>query len=451
MEAGQEREGFTSAVRATAERYGMDLSRPLALVSGGPDSVALLRALVGLGGKPVVLHVEHGVRGTASLEDAAFVRGLCERLGVRFEVRRLGLEAGANFQERARTARYRVSEEVADSLGLETVVTGHTADDVAETILMNLARGAGLRGLAGIPPVRGRFARPLIRQTRNEVLAYLEKLSQPYRTDESNLTGKYARNRVRREVLPVLEDMYPGAARNMARSAALLREDLEALESLAAGVVFRRGGEMVIDQAGLSGVPCAVRRHAVRRAYAELVPGAPAPDAALVEAVLGLLGGGEGTRMLSLPGGVVAAARTTGELAFYAAGGVPEETLEVREGRFVFGEWEVEAWQVAAFDAADAARPEVAYLDAERGPYRVRTARDGDSIRPLGLGGSKKVLRAMMDRGLPRDLRRRVPVVVAADGGVAWISGGELGEDYRVRGQTEKVLRLEVKRAREDD
>src|ERR671916_1754043 len=164
---------FASAVRLTAGRYGMDLGRSLALVSGGPDSVALLRALVELGEEPPVLHVDHGLRGEESREDAEFVRALCERLGVRCEVRRLSLEDGPNVQERAREARYRLAQEASDELGLRTIAAGHTADDVAETVLMNLARGAGLRGLSGIPPTRDRLGRPLIQRTRPENLPYL--------------------------------------------------------------------------------------------------------------------------------------------------------------------------------------------------------------------------------------------------------------------------------------
>src|ERR687885_1806929 len=124
-------EDFPDAVRRTAELYGMDLSRPLALVSGGPASVALLRALVELGGEPAVLHVDHGLRGAESREDAEFVRELCEKLGVRCEARSLRLEEGPNLQERARDERYRLAEEVADSLGPRAVAPGHTADDVA--------------------------------------------------------------------------------------------------------------------------------------------------------------------------------------------------------------------------------------------------------------------------------------------------------------------------------
>src|SRR5215203_5266189 len=221
---------FPDKVHRTAERYGMDLRNPLALVSGGPDSVALLRVVIALGGEPVVLHVDHGVRS---------------------EVRRLELDGGSNLQARARDERYRLAEETAVRLGQQVVVTGHTADDVAETVLMNLARGTGLRGLAGIPPVRGRVQRPLIGCTRREILDYLKELDQPYRTDPTNLTGKYARNRIRLDVLPILEELYPAAAGNIARAASLVREDLEILEELATGTVEMRGEEVVLPLDGL--------------------------------------------------------------------------------------------------------------------------------------------------------------------------------------------------------
>ena len=437
---------FPDTVRRTAEHYGMDLRHPLALVSGGPDSVALLRVIVALGGEPVVLHVDHGLRGEESSEDAEFVRILCGRLGVRCEVRQLRFEDGSNLQERARNARYGLAEELAARLGVHTIATGHTADDVAETVLMNLARGSGLRGQAGIPPVRGKIQRPLIEVTRSEILDYLKELDQPYRTDPTNLTGKYARNRLRLEVLPVLEELYPGAARNVARAASLVREDLEVLEELVAGVIQRRGEEVVLPLDALTGLRPALRRHAVRLAYSTLLPDAALPSA-LVEGVLRLVEGGEGTRMLDLPGGVIAAGRA-GEVALYKRPrSIVSEREEIRAGETVeFGGWSISARELSGYDPVDAALAQVAYLDASRGPYGVRMAREGDIIRPLGLGGTKKVLRAMMDRKVPSDLRRRTPVVVDGRGKIAWILLGELDEGFKVDEKTEKVLRLEVAR-----
>jgi tRNA(Ile)-lysidine synthase len=439
-------EEFSDAVRRTAERYGMDLGRPLALVSGGPDSVALLRALVELGGEPVVLHVDHGLRGEESREDAEFVRVLCEKLGVRCEVRSIRLEEGANLQERARDERYRLAKVVADDLRLRAIAAGHTADDVAETVLMNLARGTGLRGLAGIPPVRGRVVRPLIRHRRREVLRYLEYLDQPYRTDPTNLTGKYVRNRVRLEILPVLEELYPGATSNIAHGAALAREDLEVLESLAAGAVHQRGSEIVVPLDDLRKMPPALQRHAVRRAYSMLEPEVASLDSATVEGILRLTSEREGTRMMYLPGYVIAAIRFGEELALYHGTDLPTGEEDLLVGKQGFDRWIIDVQEVREFNASDAARPEVAYLDAARGPYRVRMAREGDTIRPLGLGGTKKVLRAMMDRKVPRDLRRRTPVVVSASGEVAWIFLGELGDEFKVDEATERMLRLEVEK-----
>ena len=426
----------------------MDLRRPLALVSGGPDSVALLRVVAALGGEPVVLHVDHGLRGEESRSDAEFVRDLCRRSNVRCEVRRIELDESSNLQERARDERYRLAEEVADGMGLEVIATGHTADDVAETVLMNLARGTGLRGLAGIPPVRGKVQRPLIGCTRREILDYLREIDQPYRTDPTNLVGKYARNRVRLEVLPVLEELYPAALGNIARAASLFREDLEVLEELAAGVLEKRGEEVVLPLEGLMNLRPPLRRHAVRLAYTTVVPDTAPLPSDLIEAVLGLLEGGEGTRTLDLPGGVVTSGRPGEELAFYrATRPVVSGREEIGAGEaVVFGGWRISAREVYGYDPVDAARPDVAYLDAANGPYEVRMAREGDIIRPLGLGGTKKVLRAMMDRKVPSDLRRRTPVVVDGRDAVAWIVLGELDERYKIDEKTEKVLRLEVAR-----
>lgn len=428
-------------------RYGMDVSRPLVMVSGGPDSVALLRVVVGLGARPVVLHVEHGLRGAESRGDAEFVGDLCEEMGLACEVRSLRLPR-TNVQEEAREGRYRIAEGLAVERGLSAILTGHTADDVAETVLMNLARGAGARGLSGIPPVRGRLARPLIERRRAEVICYLEDLGQTYRTDSTNLAPKYARNRIRLEVLPVLEELYPGAGGNAARAAQLLREDLEALEGLAGEALRRRGDEVFVPAVEILRMPVALRRYVVRGAYSALLPGDPPLVSVAVEGILDLLRPGGGTREIQLPGGVTAVARSGEELAFYRERGpVPSGEHVLLPGRNRFGGWVIGVEEGADLDERDAARPEVAYLDASLGPYRVRTVREGDTIRPLGLAGTKNVYKAMKDRKVPRDLRARMPVVVDRRGKVAWVLLGELDEEHKVGGETGQVVRLEVLRS----
>lgn len=438
---------FTGSVRKTASRHDMDLSRPLVLVSGGPDSVALLRAILDLGGSPAVLHVNYGLRAEESDADEEFVRRLCEDLGVPCEVRRVHI-SGSNFQERARDERYRLAGELSESLQSSSVALGHNSGDVAETVLMNLARGAGLRGLSGIPPKRGNVVRPLLERSREEVVAYLEALGQAYRTDSTNLAGKYARNRVRLEVLPALEELHPGASQNIARGAGLLREDLAALEALSSEAVEERSGEVVLDLDGIAHP--ALLRHAVRVAYERAFPGSRTLDSGLVDLVVEAAEKPEGTRTLDLPGGIVAAVRFGAEVSFYkkSAGDAEcrDEEKELAPGETEFAGWKVFVLQGAGFDARDAARKEVAYLDGGLGPYRVRMAREGDSMRPLGLGGKKKIFRAMMDRKVPSDLRRRTPVVVGQGGEVAWVFLGEIGAEFAVGKKTKQTIRVEVRK-----
>ena len=439
---------FSADVARTARRFGMDLSRPLVMVSGGPDSVALAHSLVELGSRPVVLHVDHGLRGEESREDAGFVLKLCESMDLVYEERWAKFKGG-NLQEEARRERYRFAEQLADERGLSAIATGHTADDVTETVVLNLARGTGLRGLSGIPPVRGRVVRPLIRLRRRDVLRYLEQLGQQYRTDPTNLTPKYARNRVRLEVMPVLEELYPGAGENVARTASLLREDLEALENLAAGLVRRRGEEAAVPLDELRQVPSALRRYAVREAYSAVVPNAAPLGFVAVEGILELARGGEGTREVHLPALATAVVRSgeQQELVLYRKRDKAYTgEQDLLPGTQDFERWIVEVREVWEFSPTDAARPEVAYLDASAGPYRVRMAQEGDTIRSVGLGGTKKVYKAMKDRKVPRDIRTRTPVVIDGRGRVAWVFMGELGEEFRVEAETTGTLRVEVER-----
>lgn len=443
------RDDFTQKVSRTVERFGMDVSRPLTLVSGGPDSVALLRVLLELGSGVRVLHLDHGLRGGESRGDAGFVRDLCKDLGLPLEVRSLDLDPGGNLQERARDERYRVAAEVASTDGCSSLAVGHNADDVAETVLMNLARGAGLRGMSGIPPVSGAVVRPLIERPRAEILAYLASLDQPFRTDSTNLTGKYTRNRFRLGVMPLLEELYPGAARNLGRTATLAARDLATLEGLASEAVEDRDREVVVRRAELPHP--GLLSHALRAAYSRLVPQGRPFDRGRVEDISRLLRKDAGTRTLDLPGGVTVAVRNGEEVAFYPknAGGDESsggEVVSLSPGDFEFGGWEVRVEEVDSFDRVDAARRGVVYLDAGGGPYRVRLAREGDTIRPLGLGGTKKVFRAMMDRRVPRDLRSKTPVVVDREGAVAWVFGGESDERGKVAQTTRKILRVEARK-----
>ena len=200
-------------------------------VSGGADSVALLRFLAALrpqfGWDLVVCHIHHGLRGAEADRDECFVRALAEQLGLpcavsRIDAAALALRDHISVEEAGRMARYAFFTQTAGEGG--RIATAHTLDDSIETVLMNLVRGTGLRGLCGIPRIRGNIVRPLLDCTRAEVEDYLGTLGQPYCTDSTNLTDDYTRNRIRHDILPrlcALNPNFPGAmARMLPRLAA---------------------------------------------------------------------------------------------------------------------------------------------------------------------------------------------------------------------------------------
>lgn len=193
-------------------------------VSGGADSVALLRFLAALrpqfGWDLVVCHIHHGLRGAEADRDECFVRALAEQLGLpcavsRIDAAALALRDHISVEEAGRMARYAFFAQTAEEGG--RIATAHTLDDSIETVLMNLVRGTGLRGLCGIPRIRGNIVRPLLDCTRAEVEDYLGALGQPYCTDSTNLTDDYTRNRIRHDILPRLCALNPNFSGAMAR------------------------------------------------------------------------------------------------------------------------------------------------------------------------------------------------------------------------------------------
>jgi tRNA(Ile)-lysidine synthase len=220
----------------------------LAAVSGGADSMCLLTALMELTRTRdfslAVVHYNHRLRGGASDEDARFVERFCREQGIRCfvgagDVAGYALQNGLGTEEAAREMRYDYFFSVAEEQGAEKIATAHTADDNAETILMNLTRGTGLRGLCGIPPTRGKLIRPLLAVTRAEVENALQAQSVPYTEDATNAETIYTRNKIRHQVMPVLKEINPNFPANLRDFSERLRRDEDYLCSLAEEFVER--------------------------------------------------------------------------------------------------------------------------------------------------------------------------------------------------------------------
>ena len=209
-------------------------SSVLCAVSGGADSMCLLHWLNEL--REVydfslfAAHYEHGLRGEESLRDAEFTKNACTDIGIPCTVGNGDVAAYAakhkmGLEDAARTLRYRFLEKTADDLGCDRIATAHTMNDNAETVLMNLCRGAGTRGLSGIPPVRGRLIRPLLQTSREEIDDYLREHNIAHVEDSSNESDAFTRNRIRHQVIPLLIEENPSFLNAVGRTSELLRED----------------------------------------------------------------------------------------------------------------------------------------------------------------------------------------------------------------------------------
>lgn len=398
---------YAAAVLATARARRLFTARDRVLValSAGPDSTALLAALTALRDAGelaglAALHVDHGLRPGVDA-DARCAAAACARLGVPLGCTAVKVGAG-NVQAAARRARYAALRAEADRTGATRIATGHTRTDQAETLLLRLLRGAGARGLAGIPPRRGAVIRPLIDRSREEGLAYLAELGLPWREDPTNASPRFARNRVRHEAWPALRALAPAAERALARAADLLRDDERALAARAR----RRVGEAAaVDLATLRREPVAVRRRAVRRLWRNATGSARGLEAGHVEAVLALLGRGR-PGAAALPGGRVARCRYGRLEILLPPRPAPEVEPVVVAGP---GRYPVPELRVVA--DVRARRPELIGW-----PLVLRTRRPGDRLRPEGGAGSTPLKEWLIDRKVGREERDAL-LLLAGPGG----------------------------------
>jgi tRNA(Ile)-lysidine synthase len=412
-----------------ARRSGLiEEGRPLlVLLSGGGDSVCLLDVAMRLGASVSALHVNYGLREGAA-DDEDFCRGLCERLGAPpLAVERVELPEEGNLQERARDVRYALAERHADG----DYAAAHTATDQAETVLYRLAVSPGRRALLGMEPRRGRLVRPLLGVTRADTRDHCRARGLDWREDPSNADRRYARARIRHDVLEELRRLNPAAELAIATSAELLRDEAEVLDAAVRAELEQLGPAAAVPLDDLRAKPRGLAR-LVLRALVERAAGEPRPlsreDA---DAILGL-GGSGGTQTLDLGGGLRAIAEY-GTLRFgrERPASPPDPVTLPVPGAVRFGEWEVEARLDGRGDAELAA----AALGAAA---TVRAWRDGDRMRPAGLGGTKSLQDLFTDRKVPRELRRRLPVI-EAEGEIAWVAGVAVGERFRA-GEGEAVM-----------
>jgi tRNA(Ile)-lysidine synthase len=419
-------------------------------VSGGADSTALLHVLWRLREpwnlRLTAAHFDHGLRGDASRRDAEAVASLCRGLGVALATGRAGPLHGPSLEAAARRARYAFLARVALGQGASKVAVAHHRDDQAETVLLRLLRGAGAEGLAGMRPVRPlasgvTLVRPLLAVGGEEVRAHCAAHGLPVREDETNRDLRFARNRIRHVLLPLLEREYqPGCRDALARAARLLADDDEWLVRQAAEAFARLRRGAALDAAGLAALPAAVARRVIRLWWREACGRHEALAFEHVEALR--LG-----REVDLPGGRHATSaggllrllpgrrRQTFAYALTLPGAadVPEAGVRVTARLSATAPQELPSPSVAAGDA-----------DAVAAPLTVRSRRPGDRFRPLGAPGTRKLQDVLVDARVPREERDRIPVIADAEGRILWVPGVRQADHWRLGPGVRRVLVLTV-------
>jgi tRNA(Ile)-lysidine synthase len=405
------------------------------LLSGGRDSTCLLDVAVQIAGADSVsaLHVNYGLRGTASEEDERHCAALCACLGVAFDVRHPGSRARGNIQAWAREIRYRAAEEVAQARSAD-VAAGHTATDQVETILYRLASSPSRRALLGMRAREGRLVRPLLLFTREDTAAYCRERGLSWREDQSNASGAYARNRVRAQLLPALRAIHPAAEKNVLALAEVLRGEADVLDGL---VDEALGAERSLTLERLRALPGALRRLVVQRVADDAAGGFAAGAGRRADDVAALADAG--TAMLDIGCGLRAVAEY-GVLRIerLAVAATPSEVALAIPGRVSFGAHEVRC-EVVAPELREPGVLDRAALGC--GELVVRTWRPGDRMAPLGLGGTKSLQDLFTARRVPRLERARVPVVEAG-GEIAWVAGVATSERFKVTDATLEAVRL---------
>lgn len=443
-------------------------------VSGGADSVCLLDVLCELkdelGVELAVAHFNHKLRGKASDRDESFAKKLAKEKGLSFfagsgNVLKKAHREGMSIEMAGRALRYEFFEKLAKKLtprraGKVKIALGHNANDQAETVLMRLFRGAGPRGLSGIPPVRGIFIRPLIEISREEILKYLKAQKLEWAEDETNLSDDYLRNKIRLKLMPELKKEFnPNLVETLVRTANACRDMIEFVdeETRQATNSFKRTKDAItFPKALIADKPPALAVAVVEQALTAFGSGLWAVRSDHRRAILEALRSGKGTK-ITLPNSIEVrldsslirigkSHRTDSPVFCYrlkvrGITEIPEangyiEARVIEMSALSPSEWELKR------------SPHIAYLDYEllRTPLQVRNFRAGDRFQPFGMKGEKKLQDFFVDLKVPREERMLVPIVTANQE-IAWVAPYRIAHPYRITDATKRILKLIFHRA----
>ena len=454
-------DGFSAVYRSflhTAEKHGMlDAMRGGCAIgfSGGPDSVMLLLLLLkyrscnSVSSPLLAIHVNHLIRDGSADKDAELSRQICEKLGVEICIRKIDVptlakQNGMGIEEAAREARYTTfSEIIAGRNGVDSVFLAHNATDNVETVILNMLRGSGARGMCGIPPVRDIYYRPMLGVEKADILSLLDEFGIPYAVDETNASDEYTRNCVRHNVLPQLERINPSYATAIGRLTDNMRNAYSLIESMALPVIKSIGNDERFSVEHLRGLHPAVFADVISRLVYDRL--GYYPDEGHISSVYSVIG--KDNFSVSLVGGDIVCQR--GIFFFDKRNKKSEQDVIFK---LEFGENKIPGTNVTVFVER---APEFIeypsniynysiYADVHCGiidkSVYLRFKRDGDAYRYGGI--TRRLKKVFNDRGIPPFMRDDIPVICDNDG-ILWVVGLGVRDDAKPR-KGENVCRITV-------
>lgn len=440
--------------------------RVVAGISGGADSVCLLFVLLEwkkqFGLEPVVVHVNHGIRKEAA-EDAGFVERLCGQYDIPFylkiaDIPRLAAESKCSEEEAGRNFRYRVFEEVAYEVGATKIAVAHNLNDRGETMLFNLFRGSGLKGLTGIAPIRGKIIRPILCVSRAEIEQYLEEIGQDYCRDVTNEGDDYTRNRIRHHILSYAEqEIAPGCVQRMGQTADILAETEDYLqqqteEALEHCICKAQELMVELDCEKVLNLHPAIRKRVLLAALNRISPGVRDISYIHVDMVYELFTR-QSYRQFCLPHSI-RARRVYDKVVLSrgpAGSSLPADPLDGMKIDFQVipveelpGDWSVNNEKTLIFPQNQYTK----WFDYDKidRPPVVRTRETGDYLTIRNSQGRlchKKLKDYLIEAKIPLAERDYIPLL-AADSHIIWAIGYRISEYYKVSKNTKRVLQVQL-------
>ncbi len=434
-------------------------------VSGGPDSVCLLKILFRLRKRLnvslIVAHLNHGLRPKEDERETEFVANLARTLNLTLaydKADNLTKAHGSSIEEKAREIRYQFLEKVLDEYHAQKVALGHNMNDQAETVLMHLLRGAGPTGLSGMPPIREeRFIRPLINISRDEIHTYLKQKDISFMMDSSNLEKRYLRNKIRLELIPLLLNYQPQLIEHLGELAFLCRQEDQFMEEEA-----NKGLQMVtldsldhsldLSLTTLKNLSTALQYRVIRQAIKRVKGNLRRIDIGHIKAIIDLANNMRPQIKMNLPENLMVK-KTYERLRFSL--GTETETGDFsyyikNSGRFKIPEINqtISLEEISKKDfLLSSPSPHEAFLDLDRlqWPLRGRNFRAGDKFMPLGLNGFKKVKDIFIDNKIPSEQRKKILILENCDD-IVWVCGIRIDDRYRVKEKTKRILRCKIEK-----